>query len=187
MKEDIEKALEVLRNGGTIVYPTETIWGIGCDATRQEAVEKVYRIKKRMDSKSMLILVEDQDRLADHLEEIPETAYHILQHTDQPVTIIFPGGRNLAPGLLAEDGSIGIRIVKHEFCQRLIRQLDRPLVSTSANFAGLPAPARFKDIDSRILDQADYVVRYQQDKKNPGKASGIIKIFKDQSIQIIRK
>lgn len=186
MKE-IKSIVETLRSGGVIAYPTDTIWGLGCDATNQEAVEKIYQIKQRSDAKALLTLVDNENRLAQYIEEVPEVAWQLLEVADKPLTIIYPGARNLAPNLLAEDGSIGIRIPKDDFCQKLIQQFRKPIVSTSANLSGQPAPSFFDEISEEILSQVDYVVEYRQDDKTPCQASGIIKLGLGGEITIIRE
>jgi len=187
MIEDINKALEVLNEGGTILYPTDTIWGIGCDATNETAVKKVYKIKKRTDSKSMLVLVDDLKMIKDYVKAIPDTIPKILERGNKPLTIIYPGARNLASSLISSDGSIGIRIVNDEFCVRLISEFKRPVVSTSANISGYPSPGNFNDIDAEIFKNVDYIVRWRQDDNAQNKPSGIIKIGKNGEVEVIRK
>jgi L-threonylcarbamoyladenylate synthase len=146
MTDEVKKAVEVLKKGGIILYPTDTIWGIGCDATRDDAVNKIYRIKQRKDEKSMLVLLDDAGKLTRYVGSVPEVAWNILEVNDKPLTIIYPEAQNLAESLIAEDGSIGIRITKDEFCCNLIRQLGRAVVSTSANISGKPWPENFNSI-----------------------------------------
>lgn len=186
MKEDVEKALEVLRGGGVIVYPTDTVWGLGCDATNEKAVEKIYRIKKRADSKSMLTLLDSESRLPSYIREVPEIAWELIEVTDTPLTIIYPDARNLAVNLLAEDGSAGIRITSDPFCQALISRLKKPLVSTSANISGETAPSIFSEISDEILSQADYIVKWRQEDMARSKPSSIIKLGHGGVITIIR-
>ena len=138
MQDDIKNALEVLRKGGVILYPTDTIWGIGCDATNDAAVKRVYEIKKRADSKSMLVLMENLNLLERYMQEVPEIAYSLIEVTEKPMTIIYPDAKNLAPNLLGEDGSVGIRITSERFTQQLIQRFRKPIVSTSANISGEP-------------------------------------------------
>lgn len=187
MKEDLEKALAILNEGGTILYPTDTIWGIGCLATDPAAVEKIYKIKQRSDAKSMLILLEDANRLPSYVDEVPEIAWELIDAADKPMTIIYPGAKNLADNLLPEDKSIGIRIPDDDFCLQLLRKLRRPLVSTSANISGQSSPASFDDISQEILDAVDYVVEWRQDDMAPARASSIIKLGPSSEITIIRK
>jgi L-threonylcarbamoyladenylate synthase len=184
--QDIKEALSVLKNGGIILYPTDTIWGIGCDACHEEAVKKVYELKKRIDSKSMLILMDDVGRLFAYVREIPEIAYELIEASEKPLTLIYPGGRNLAPSLLAEDGSIGIRITKDPFCKDLIKKLNKPLVSTSANISGMPSPSVFNEISEEIKSGVDYIVKWRQDDKVKASASSIIKIDKGGLFRILR-
>src|SRR5512133_1028311 len=176
MHEDIKAAVEILRKGGVILYPTDTIWGLGCDATNADAVSRIYRIKQRDDNKSMLVLLDTPDKLSDYVYEVPEIAYDVIGMANKPLTIIYPGAQNLAENLVAEDGSVGIRITQDEFCSRLIHTLRRPLVSTSANISGKPFPADFSSIEAEIISAVDYVVKYRQDEKKKGKPSGIIKL-----------
>ena len=170
MNEEITKSIEVLKRGGTFLYPTDTIWGIGCDATNADAVSKVYQIKKRVDSKAMLVLVDSIDMIYDYVREVPEMALQILEELEysgdtKPLTIIYPEGMNLAPNLLAEDGSIGIRISSDPFSQQLIRKYRHPIVSSSANIAGSPSPANFKEISDEIRNSVDYTVDWRQDDR----------------------
>lgn len=186
MEEDIKSALEALQKGKVILYPTDTIWGLGCDATNEEAVRRVYEIKQRSDSKSMLVLMENVNLLEWYVEEVPEIAYDLIEVTDKPLTIIYPAARNLAGNLIAADGSIGIRITREAFTQQLIRRFRKPIVSTSANLSGEPSPATFADISPSIVKAADYVVRYRQEDHRPASPSGIIKLGTGGEIQIIR-
>ena len=187
MLDDIKSAIAVLQNGGIILYPTDTIWGIGCDACNEEAVKRVYAIKNRVDSKSMLILLENSAMLDRYIDEVPEIAFDLIELTDKPLTIIYDGAKNLAKNLIAEDGSIGIRITQEAFCSELIRRFKRPIVSTSANISGKPSPACFDDIDHQIIDAVDYVVKYRQDDMQKAVPSGIIKLGRGGEIKIIRQ
>jgi L-threonylcarbamoyladenylate synthase len=186
MREEVEKAMEIIRNGGVILYPTDTIWGLGCDATNETAVQKVYRIKKRADSKSMLILLDSEGRLPSYVKEIPEVAWELLEAADSPLTIIYPGAKNIASGLIADDGSVGIRITTDPFCRELINRIKKPLVSTSANISGEQAPALFSEISDQIISSADYVVKWRQDDTVKSKASSIIKLGPGGVFTIIR-
>ena len=186
MKEDIENALEVLNNGGVILYPTDTIWGIGCDATNQEAVEKVYKIKKREDSKALLVLLENPNRLSYYIEDVPEIAWDLIDVNDKPMTIIYPGARNLAKNLIAEDGSLGIRITEEDFTKRLIQKFKKPIVSTSANISGEKTAQNFSEISNEIIEAVDYIVQYRQDDLSKAQASNIIKLGVNGEINIIR-
>ena len=188
MEVQINKAIEVLKSGGVILYPTDTIWGIGCDATNPEAVKKVFAIKKREESKSLVTLVSDLDMLARYVKEIPEAALDLIEVNDTPMTIIYPQAIGLAENVIAEDGSVGIRIPMNEFCRQLCFRLRKPIVSTSANISGENPPKGFKDISQDIKDAVDYTVHPSMEEKNSThKASQIIKIGLKGEIQIIRK
>ena len=138
LKDEVNKAFEVLKNGGLILYPTDTIWGIGCDATNAEAVDKVYKLKGRAEDKSLIVLLDNDNKLQSYIKEVPELAYDLIEYAENPLTIIYSGAKNLAPNAIAKDGSIGIRIVKHDFCQQLLQRFRKPLISTSANTSGNP-------------------------------------------------
>lgn len=190
-KEDLQAALQVLRNGGIIVYPTDTVWGIGCDATNAEAVAKIYALKQREDSKSMLVLLDSPAKLPYYVGEIPDAAWAMLeavQDTEdtKPLTIIYPNARNMAANLIAEDDSIGIRITNEPFSKALCAQLKHPLVSTSANISGHPTARFFHEIENEILEGADYVCRFRREDDCPHEPSSIIKIHADGTFQIIR-
>ena len=203
-REDLQEALRVLRSGGIIVYPTDTVWGIGCDATNEEAVKRIYALKQREDSKSMLVLLDSAAKL-DYYVDVPETAEMLLDvqrdnvqgtkdaeedeltEASKPLTIIYPNARHLAPNLIAEDRSIGIRITNEAFSKALCAQLKHPLVSTSANISGHPTAHFFHEIEEAILDGADYVCRFRRDDETPHEPSSIIKINSDNSFRIIRE
>lgn len=192
-KEDLQEALRVLRNGGVIVYPTDTVWGIGCDATNAEAVKRIYALKQREDSKSMLVLLDSPAKLNYYIADIPDAAWQLLDCSNdandemmKPLTIIYPGARNLAPNLIAEDGSIGIRITNEAFSKALCEQLRHPIVSTSANISGHPSAPFYAEIEQAILDGADYVCRFRREDDCPHEPSSIIKINSDGSFKIIR-
>jgi L-threonylcarbamoyladenylate synthase len=187
IKTEVEKAALVLKNGGTILYPTDTVWGLGCDATNKKAVEKIFKIKKRAESKSMIILVDNVTRIHRHVKTIPEVAYDLIDHADTPLTIIYPDSAGLAENVVAEDGSVAIRVVKDEFCRLLIRKLNRPIVSTSANISNEPTAAIFKEISEAILTDVDYIVNLRQDETEKAKPSSIIKIKANGEFTIIRK
>ena len=182
----MEKLLETLKSGGTILYPTDTIWGIGCDATNVQAIQKIFDIKKRDENKSFIILVETVKRLQD-LVDVPEVAWDIIDLSEKPVTIIYEKAEGLPKELLAEDGSIGIRLIKDDFCKRLITKMNRPLVSTSANFSGDKSPMKFSDISAEIKNAVDFVVDDPEDKISEFSGSSIIKVWKDGRIKIIRE
>lgn len=187
MIEDIKAALDVLQKGGVILYPTDTIWGIGCDACNETAVQRIYEIKKRIDSKSMLVLMENAALIERYVDEVPEIAYDLIELTEKPLTIIYDGARNLAKNLIAEDGSIGIRITGEKFSSDLIRRFKRPIVSTSANISGKASPACFIEIDPEIIDAVDYVVKFRQDDTEKAVPSSIIKLGRGGEIKIIRE
>ncbi len=186
MHNDIKKALDILHSGGVILYPTDTIWGIGCDATNPEAVKRVYEIKKREDSKAMLVLMENPNRLNSYVDEVPEIAWDLIDATDKPMTLIYPGAKNLAPNLINSDQTIGIRITTEEFTQNLIQRFKKPIVSTSANQSGEPSPAKFDEIDEEIKEAVDYIVEYKQDDLSENKASSIIKLGLGGEFEILR-
>jgi len=187
MHDDLKKAVEVLKAGGIILYPTDTIWGIGCDATNKEAVKRIYEIKKREDSKSMLVLMENPALLDRYVDEVPEVAWDLVEITTTPLTVIYPGAKNLAQNLIAEDGSVGIRFTKEKFSSQLLQRFRRPIVSTSANISGEKSPAFFDEISDEIKNSVDYIVEYRQDDRTPSKPSGIIKLGTGGQIDIIRK
>lgn len=186
-REDINKALETLKNGGLILYPTDTIWGIGCDATNPEAIAKVFALKGRDKSKSMLILLHNDNQLASYVNDIPEVAYEMIEAMDRPLTIIYSGAKNLAPNALAEDGSIGIRIVDHPFCQQLLQRFRKPIISTSANSSGDPSALTFDDISETIKNGVDYIVEYGQKEQHKGKPSMIMKLDPSGKFDFLRK
>ena len=199
MNEAIQKSLEVLRSGGVILYPTDTVWGIGCDATDPEAVAKIYAIKKREDSKSLVLLASDIDMICRYVKEIPEMAVQLIEVNDKPMTIIYPDAiagekgnmkadrRALAFNTVAEDGTVGIRIPMMDFCQQLCAKLGRPIVSTSANISGEPTPKKFSEISEEIRCAVDHIVDPSLERGATGQSSSIIKVGLDYSIEIIRK
>ncbi|QRX64401.1 threonylcarbamoyl-AMP synthase [Dysgonomonadaceae bacterium zrk40] len=187
MQEDIKKACEVMQNGGIILYPTDTVWGIGCDATNEEAVKKIFALKQRDDSKSMLVLLDNPVKLQNYVTDLPEIAWDLIELTDKPLTIIYEGARNLAPALIAADGSIGIRITDELFSRELCKRFRKPIVSTSANLSGTPSPARFSQIRKEIKGGVDYVVAYRQKEQVEAKTSSIIRLGRNGTIQILRK
>ncbi|HEY3388618.1 MAG TPA: L-threonylcarbamoyladenylate synthase [Prolixibacteraceae bacterium] len=185
--DDLVKAVEVLRSGGIILYPTDTIWGIGCDATNPTAVNRIYEIKQRQDTKSMLILMENPNLLNSYISEVPEIAWELIEVADTPLTIIYPGAKNLASNLLATDGSVGIRITNEAFTQQLIQRFRKPVVSTSANISGQKSPQNFAEISDEIKKSVDYIVNFRQDDPSRSNPSGIIKLGIGGQIEIIRK
>ena len=203
MKQEIQNALEVLRNGGVILYPTDTVWGIGCDATNPQAVAKIYEIKRREDSKSLVLLASDMDMVCRYVKEVPEMAVQLVEVNDKPMTIIYPDAivgpkptdaempqacrTCLAYNTVAEDGTVGIRVPMMDFCTQLVSRLGRPIVSTSANISGEPTPKKYAEISDAIREAVDYTVDPALEAGSTGKSSSIIKVGLDYSIEIIRK
>jgi len=185
--DDIVKAVEVLRSGGIILYPTDTIWGIGCDATNAAAVKRIYEIKQRQDAKSMLVLMENPNLLNSYISEVPEIAWELIEVADTPLTIIYPGAKNLAANLLANDGSIGIRITNEAFTQQLIQRFRKPVVSTSANISGQKSPQNFAEISEEIKQAVDFTVKFRQDDLSKSNPSGIIKLGVGGQVEVIRQ
>ena len=185
--EEIKKAIEVMRNGGVILYPTDTIWGIGCDATNEEAVKKVYEIKKRADSKALICLVDSEAKIDFYVKDVPPVAWDLIELSTKPLTVIYDGARNLAPNLLAEDGSVGIRVTNEEFSKQLCFRFRKAVVSTSANISGEPSPKSFADISDEIKDAVDYIVGVRQNEKGGVKPSSIIKLGAGGVVQVIRE
>lgn len=185
--EDLKNSLDVLKHGGIILYPTDTIWGLGCDPTNSAAVEKIFSIKTRTESKSLIILVNGIDMLERYVRDIPESALELAGVSDSPLTIIYPQGKNLAAGVCNEDGSVAIRICNEPFCNELISRFRKPLVSTSANLSGKPSPANFSEIDEVIVSQADYTVKYKQNDRQKHSPSPVISLDKNGILKILRK
>ena len=175
------------RQGGVILYPTDTIWGIGCDATNEDAVRRVYEIKQRQDSKAMLVLVDSSVKVDFYVRDVPEVAWDLIELADKPLTIIYSGARNLAANLLAEDGSVGIRVTNEDFSKRLCQQFRKAIVSTSANISGQPSPKNFSEISEEVKSAVDYIVGYRQEEMSNPKPSSIIKLDKGGVIKIIRE
>ena len=186
MVDEVRKTGAVILAGGTILYPTDTIWGLGCDATNPAAVQKIYQIKQRPDWKSMLVLMDGPSMLSNYLERIPDSAMEIIQSAEKPTTIIYQGAKNFAPNLQAKDGSIGIRITSDPFCEQLIKITGKPIVSTSANISEKTSPASFSDIESIVLNQVDYVVKWRQQELTPFIPSAIIKLDEKGNITVLR-
>ena len=186
MNEDIKQALEVLRKGGLILYPTDTIWGIGCDATNEDAVQKVYELKKRTDSKALITLLDSSAKLNFYIQEVPDIAYDLIDLADKPLTIIYDNARNVASNLIAEDGSLAIRFTSEKFSNELCKRFRKPIVSTSANISGRPSPHNFDEISDEIKNGVDYIVKYRQDDHENHTASNILKLGTSGQIQIIR-
>lgn len=187
MKEDIRKACEVMQKGGVILYPTDTIWGIGCDATNAEAVKRVYEIKKRSDSKAMLVLVDNAVKVDFYVDGAPEVAFDLIELTNKPLTIIYDGAKNLAPNLIAEDGSVGVRVTSEEFSNQLCYRFRKAIVSTSANVSGEPSPATFGEISDEIKQAVDYIVQSRQQENKASQSSSIIKLGKGGQVKVIRE
>ncbi|KAA6328691.1 Threonylcarbamoyl-AMP synthase [termite gut metagenome] len=187
MLDDIKNACRTMEEGGVILYPTDTVWGLGCDATNADAVRRIYEIKQRAESKAMLVLVDSPVKVDFYVEEVPEIAWDVIDLADKPITIIYPGARNLAANLLAGDGSVGIRVTKEEFSQRLCRQFRKAIVSTSANVSGQPSPANFSEISQEVKSRVDYMVTFRQNDTSRPQPSGIIKLGRGGVIRIIRE
>ena len=185
--EDIKNAINILKQGGIILYPTDTVWGIGCDATNTEAVAKVYKIKHRDDSKAMICLIDSDKRLQKYVRDVPNVAWDLLELVTKPTTVILDDAVNLAPNLVSNDGSIAMRITKEVFSQELCYRFQKPLVSTSANISGQPAAANYADISEEILNAVDYVCWTRRQEHKPHTPSSIIKLAKDGTVTIIRK
>jgi L-threonylcarbamoyladenylate synthase len=187
MQQEINKAIEFLKEGKVILYPTDTVWGLGCDVTNASAVKKIFEIKKRADHKAMIVLISEIGQLYDYVQKIPEIAWDLVDFAEEPLTVIYPQGKNVAPELLGEDGSIALRLVRDEFCKRLISKFRKAIVSTSANLSGDPAPAGFAQINPDILSGVDYVVNWRQQEVSNSKPSTIVKLELNGEIKFIRK
>lgn len=176
----------MLQAGGLILYPTDTIWGIGCDATNEKAVQKVYDLKQRIDNKAMLVLIDSTAKLEAYVSEVPDVAWDLIEVADKPLTIIYSNAKSLAPNLLGTDGSVGIRVTREDFSRRLCERFRRPLVSTSANISGEPFPGNFAEISDTIKNGVDYIVAYRQEDLSEAQPSGIIKLGAGGLIRVIR-
>lgn len=185
-QKDIEQSLKVLHAGGLLLYPTDTIWGIGCDATNAEAVSKVYALKQRTETKSLIVLMADERYILKYTSQPDLRIFDFLQTVQKPTTVIYHGPVGLADNLVNADGTIGIRLVSEPFCKNLIKRFRKPIVSTSANLSGQPSPAFFDAIDPEIRRKVDYVVQYRQDDNSPKEPSAIVKWNKDATITVIR-
>lgn len=185
--DEVKKCIEVMRKGGVILYPTDTVWGIGCDATNTDAVKRVFDIKKRADSKAMLLLVDSADRLARYVGDVPAVAWDLIDLATTPLTIIYDGARNVAQNLIASDGSIGIRVTSELFTKELCYRFQKAVVSTSANISGEPTPNNYSEISKDIIDAVDYVVNYKQLEKGRAKSSSIIKLTSNGVVTVIRE
>jgi len=187
LKDEVAKAFKVIQDGGIILYPTDTIWGIGCDATNTEAIKKIYALKQRDEAKNMIILLDTDNKLPGYVQEIPDVAYDLIEYTENPLTLVMPGAKNISPALISADGSVGIRICSHPFCQQLIQRMRKPLVSTSANISGKPSPSYFSQVDQEIIDGVDYVVDLDQHSKEIKNPSTIMRIGPDGRFEFIRR
>jgi L-threonylcarbamoyladenylate synthase len=187
ISSEINNALNVLKAGGTILYPTDTVWGIGCDATNSDAIQKVKNIKNRPDEKSLIVLIADENSLGKYVKNVPASAWELIEFANRPLTIVFPDVVNLSDEILAEDRSAGIRVVKHPFCEGLITKFRKPIVSTSANISGMPTPAHFTEISDEILSAVDYIVNLPESVDSNASPSSIIKFNSDGSFKFIRK
>ncbi|MFH6601965.1 L-threonylcarbamoyladenylate synthase [Maribacter algicola] len=186
MTEEINKCIEVLKNGGLILYPTDTVWGIGCDATNENAVQRVYALKQREDSKALICLVAKDAMLERHIEKVPETAYDIIDLSTKPTTIIYDNPKGVAKNLIAPDNTLAVRVASDKFCKYLINKFKKPIVSTSANISGKPTPRSFGEIGEPVLKGVDYVVNLHRNEKN-GTPSSIIKLANDGTVKVIRE
>ena len=187
LKEEVNRALKVLQDGGIILYPTDTIWGIGCDATNINAVKKIYALKQRDEAKSLIILVDTENKLESYISQVPDVAYDLIEFSENPLTLVMPGAKNLAPNLINIDGSVAIRVSKHIFNQQLIQRFRKPIVSTSANISGKPSPKNFSDIAREIIEGVDYVVDLEQAEQSEKKPSTIMRLEPDGRFEFIRK
>lgn len=187
MKEEIEKAIEVLRRGGVILYPTDTVWGLGCDATNEKAVQRIYELKKSMDKKSMLVLLDNVDNVLFYVDKVPDVAWDLFEVNDKPTTLILSNAKAVAPNLIPEDNTLGIRITTHDFCRRLLYKLRRPLVSTSANIAGGEPALKLRDVPKEIVEGVDMVISPKYEGNPTYAPSTIIMLGEDSSVRIIRK
>jgi L-threonylcarbamoyladenylate synthase len=187
LRDEVAKAFKILQEGGIILYPTDTIWGIGCDATNTEAVQKIYQLKQRDEAKSMIILLDTENKLESYVSEVNPLAYDLIEYAENPLTLVMPGAKNISPALIAADGSIAIRVTSNQFCQQLIQRLRKPLVSTSANISGKPSPQYFSQIDQEIIDGVDYVIDIDQHSKEIKNPSTIMKLAPDGRFEFIRR
>ena len=186
-EKDIRNAVEVMRRGGVILYPTDTVWGIGCDATNAEAVEKVYRIKQRQDSKAMICLVDSDARMQRYVRQVPAVAWDVIEMATKPLTVILDGAVNLAPNLIADDGSVALRVTREPFSKELCYRFQKAIVSTSANISGQPPASNYCDIDPQLLEAVDYVCTSRRQEKKPHTPSSIIRIRPNGEVTIVRK
>lgn len=186
-KQDLDQALSTLKDGGVILYPTDTVWGLGCDATNETAVEKINQIKGRAADKSFIILLDTDSKIQSYVSEVPEVAYDLIEYAENPLTVIFSNGKNLAKNVINQDGTVGIRVVNHDFCKQLLQRFRKPIVSTSANISGQPTPQFFDEISEEVKSKVDYIVTLEQDSQTPKKPSTIIKLGPTGQFSFIRK
>jgi len=187
LRDEVANAFKVVQDGGIILYPTDTIWGIGCDAANTDAVKRIFALKQRDEAKSMIILLDTDNKLQSYVQEVPELAYNLIEYTENPLTLVMPGAKNISPALIAADGSVGIRVTSHQFCQQLIQRLRRPLVSTSANISGQPSPQYFGQISDEIINGVDYVVDLEQHSTEIKKPSTIMSLDPSGKFEFLRR
>jgi len=187
LRDEVAKAFNIIKDGGIILYPTDTIWGIGCDATNTEAVKKIFQLKQRDEAKSMIILLDSDAKLPSYIKDVPDIAYDLIQYAETPLTLVMPGARNISPSLIAADGSVGIRITSNQFCQQLIQRMRKPLVSTSANISGNASPQYFSQIDEAVINGVDYIVDLDQHSKEIKKPSTIMRLEPDGKFVFLRR
>jgi len=187
LRDEVAKAFEVIKDGGIILYPTDTIWGIGCDATNTDAVKRIFQLKQRDEAKSMIILLDTENKLESYISDMNPLAYDLIEYAENPLTLVMPGAKNISPALIAADGSVGVRVCKHQFCEQLIQRMKKPLVSTSANVSGKPSPQYFSQIDDEIINGVDYVVNIDQHSKEIKTPSKIMRLGPDGKFEFLRR
>jgi len=187
MQKDIKQAVDVLRKGGTLLYPSDTRWALGCDATKTEAVDSIYKIKKQEEPQSQLVLVSDIGMLQNYIQELPDIAWDLIEYAEKPLTLIFDNARNLAPNIIANDGSISIRVVKDEFARQLIERFRKPLICTSANICGEPAPTFFDEVSEEVKAAVHHVVKWEQEDRTPKESAGIMQIKSNGEFKLIQQ
>jgi L-threonylcarbamoyladenylate synthase len=187
LRDEVAKALTILQQGGIILYPTDTIWGIGCDATNTEAVKKIFALKQRDEAKSVIILLDTENKLESYVKEVPAIAYELIEYAENPLTLILPDAKNLSPAVVNADGTVGIRVAKHPFCQQLIQRFRKPIVSTSANISGQPSPQTFADVSDEVINGVDYVVNLEQQDTTLKNPSTIMRLDASGKFEFIRR
>ena len=187
LRDEVAKAFEIIKDGGIILYPTDTIWGIGCDATNTDAVKRIFQLKQRDEAKSMIILLDTENKLESYISDMNPLAYDLIEYAENPLTLVMPGAKNISPALIAADGSVGVRVCKHQFCEQLIQRMKKPLVSTSANVSGKPSPQYFSQIDDEIINGVDYVVNIDQHSKEIKTPSTIMRLGPDGKFEFLRR